>query len=579
MKRVQVVVYRPRGIHVDIVVVSDDDEEEGAAVVPVSRAAPALSADLPPATIIGRKQPRDAALVVREGKRKREDAPSDAPLPPRQLPRLDIAALQQLITPHTRVKNTHPRHARIRTVFTDVLHEYYVDEQLLTRKEHWYSPSGLSEGVLFPVFDTDGVAARTSENSKTGKYAGMTTDEVKESFKQAGVKGSAWHAAFDAWLQHDPMPADAMEPPPSFYQCMAEVLKDWDVWSTEQAIFDEDRNFYGTFDIVFVHRATGILRLGDFKTFSKTDDQMAAEHDYGIHPFTWGNRHSKYYQTAIQVSFYREILLRKYGYKRAIIPRDAPQRANYNDNLRAPLPSWPRKSIEPLITDSCSAEDVRMDRIIWILNFPSDRPYDYRIYEIEALDMAPLWSLAPINLDDPRQYQSLTPAYVPRYDGAPASLPAHPAMRWRVPVGGLADDMVWVGALYPSAKARADMAKKKAAGEEYDDKLARFDLAKSPFNHPWGYQEKDETNRRQSAAYYEHYLLNSPALLDQLPSLYGKRLCCWCRDTDPPCYVSVLAKYTNLHQQRLLQFPRTLLDDYFGAKKPPATENEIKNSA
>ena len=55
--------------------------------------------------------------------------------------------------------------------------------------------------------------------------------------------------------------------------------------------------------------------------------------------------------------------------------------------------------------------------------------------------------------------------------------------------------------------------------------------------------------------YYEWYVLNQPALLAALPSLYEKTLLCWCDDGDPLCHANVLAAYANLWGAGVWQVP------------------------
>ena len=61
----------------------------------------------------------------------------------------------------------------------------------------------------------------------------------------------------------------------------------------------------------------------------------------------------------------------------------------------------------------------------------------------------------------------------------------------------------------------------------------------------WGnpYTIGKHGTRAQVIALYKQYLLSSPALLAQLPTLKGKTLGCWC--SPQPCHGHILATLAN----------------------------------
>jgi Domain of unknown function (DUF4326) len=54
----------------------------------------------------------------------------------------------------------------------------------------------------------------------------------------------------------------------------------------------------------------------------------------------------------------------------------------------------------------------------------------------------------------------------------------------------------------------------------------------------------EEYGREQALALYERWLLGRPDLIEQLPSLAGRRLACYC-PLDEPCHADILARLAN----------------------------------
>jgi hypothetical protein len=491
---VHVTVRAPRDVRVQVCIeqasddASDDDTTDGSAVVAPPRPLTPPFAEAPPAQGLKRARPEPRA------------PPERTMVDALMYPGLDVAALQKTFTPHTNTLNAHPRDARVRTVFTDKLHEYWIDGVVRKRADKWFSATAIIHD-LFRPFDADYKAGALGTTSTNPRYKDKTKEEILADWDKTKNDGSSKHAAYDAWLQHEPHPAGALQPPIGFYRAFAELTARFDIWRTEMSVFDEDICFMGQIDLVLRERATGKLFIGDHKNCHNEDLEVPFGKEMGRHPFTVDMADSKLNHYLIQLSLYKSVLERKYG--------------------------------------------VEVEDELVLLNYRPSQPHEYYIYKLKALDLAPLFALMPWDVNDPRHSYFAGDTLVPRI--APDDPRCvGPTTRVPAPMGKLPDDMVWTGALYPSAKARAELDAKiqarKERGESYDDLVLRRDYPASPFQHPWRWFGAVP---RGAAGYYERYLLNNTALIELLPWVHGKRVCCWCASPDQICHADIIVRYAN----------------------------------
>ncbi len=495
--------------------------------------------------------PRAASVVIGSNpfkKRRFEDGPGQAPValvpfvpaaaplapqgaaaPQASMRRslVGMLQLQQRFTPHSRVTTAHARDQRIRTDFSLVKHDYYIDAVKRDKTQHWYSYSGLKE-KLFKKFDRDYVAKRAAAGpaaKSDPKYTGMDVEAIAEAKKgewdATRDSGSLKHEAFDAILQHDALTlASLVAVPPAFWDFLAFIADDWDVECSEKGIFDEASQVYGEFDLLLRHRHTGVLKVADFKNCN-SHDFTKGSNECGRHPFTVDVPDTRYGHYGIQVNFYREILARHY---------------------------YARDQLDP---------------VSWLINFHPQEPEGYRIYDVPLMDMQPLWALLPWHDDDPRHsdfFLGRPDGLVPRFpDTDPRALEGPTTRVCVLDQDKPLDDtrVVWTGALYPSATARkktADaVAAARARNEPFQHLLAKYELPESPLKHPWYWYGKPPPT---AYGYYEYRLLHDRALLAHLPALVDKALACWCSAPGDRCQADVLCKYANLYAAGAFALPQ-----------------------
>ena len=80
--------------------------------------------------------------------------------------------------------------------------------------------------------------------------------------------------------------------------------------------------------------------------------------------------------------------------------------------------------------------------------------------------------------------------------------------------------------------------------EPYDIYIGRSGKGRvSKWGNPYKYGTKKE-----NIANFEHYLLDSPELMADLPELLNKRLGCFCKPK--ACHGDILKKYAELNEER-----------------------------
>jgi hypothetical protein len=315
--------------------------------------------------------------------------------------RVDIEELQKTRPAVDNIANAHPLDARVvldeRIVDGKKLHDYYIDGIK--------QPPGRSVTAaikkFFKPFDALRVAGYCAK-SKKPKYAGKTVEEILAMWAQTGTDGTAKHKGMEAYLQHLPLPEDALQPAPGFFKMLAEH-PEIAPKRTEWMIVDEVTKMTGSIDWI------DGLTLGDWKNYNA--GTMLEQHDgaMGTHPLSKHQPDTKLMHATYQLNFYRTILERN-GY----------------------LGDQKIKAMK-------------------LFNFPPDDPDTYEEYDIPFLDMSEHMDLFPWNSDDLRHQMpdspDLPPMLLPRI---PAGDPRGQGLTTnaRVQQGPLPPNSIWVGRKY-----------------------------------------------------------------------------------------------------------------------------------
>ncbi len=471
-----------------------------------------------------------------------------------------IRALRARFTPDTNTLNAHPRDVRI--TFND-------DIDPVTKKQnHFYLVDGtiypsVSAAIkhFFPEFDnkkiSGEVAARAlkkvedaakklaEDARKAALAAGKKPEprkwlseaefaaerkardatlearrrEISSTWDDARTGGTAKHSVYEGFLQHL-TDADYTNAPTGFYRAIEEMAEaGYDAFRCEWRLFDEAAQMAGTADIVFIHRVTGEIILGDWKN-TKVIRYVARDAKYvrrGIHPLTADMPDSNYWHYVLQLNFYRYMMEKHYGRTVA----------------RILLFNFP--PVEPFEASAKGeTEDERAKRRrAW-----EKREAAFDRHELPMLDMAPFFALFPWRADDPRHIlgpfscpRPLVPALaVDACVSGPTTVQRPVRQAVEEPEDGsepplaepLPPGVIWMGRNYTKPGYNLVDCGWKAPYNDFDP-VAR-DL------------EEYEVELRQ-----DHALL-----LRVKNELYGKVLVCWCDERRHAlCHARLLARYAN----------------------------------
>ena len=418
-----------------------------------------------------------------------------------------IAALQARYTPNTNALHVHVLDKDVMADFDDATdkHDYIYKGVLVSRSKGQLTASGINKEVWvgFNPKEVSGFLAKKAQPDNPAAAAEVAA-AYQDEWNQTKKSGTKKHAGMDAVLQGRAFDPAKMEVPAGFVRNFEALADEYDIWRTEWTIASERYQIFGQIDYVLVNRKTGKLRLGDHKNCKDVDLDAWGSKRYGIHPATCDMKDTKLAHYKIQTSVYWWILKHEYG--------------------------------------------MDMEDEIQIDNYVPTEPDSWYCYTFAPLDLTFLLSFFPWRDDDPRHTYFPGPTLVQRFADDDARALKGPTTRIRAPPGvPPPDDVVWTGALYPSAKARAAAA---AKGEPL-----RYDLAESVWKHPWSWFGPPP---RGAYGYYERYLLSNEALLKLLPSIVGKRVACWCQKPEERCHADVIVKYANLYKNKAWTE-----DDYF----------------
>lgn len=439
-------------------------------------------------------------------------------------------------------------------------HAYMVDGIERKWEDGWFSFSSGSKR-LFPSFDSGYHAKRLSnlgDKNTNEAYRDKKPDQIEGMWRANADRGDSWHKTFEFRLKYHfsrPLPENLTEAPSGFYRLVAHwAALGRDVNRTEQAIADRRSQTMGEFDVELYDRTTGLADIGDFKT-CKNDDLFDAnrksprpEHQTGHHPSTLGMDTTSGSKYLWQISFYRQVQIEAF-----------PDIFKPHFSTRGFI-----GNINPLT------------------------PWDYRLYELEVLDLSAFfrdylpWDesklrhqfypgpalgprLATLGSEkDPRCFEGPTKRARPRYGvnypeaehnsvwcgrqwlcNDPFKDPSDAARQWE-----FLDDDDGGNEAVPILLSKAERARRiracKSQGQSYAKYWCDRDLPESPWAHPWSWfgDAKDAPLGRYG--YYKRWFLNQPQLLAAIPQLYGKTLLCWCAESDPLCHVDMLVAYANL---------------------------------
>jgi hypothetical protein len=397
----------------------------------------------------------------------------------------------------------------------------------------WYKPSDMMK-ILWDGFDSDYRARTLSQGSTNLKYVNKTEGEIKGMWNKGRDRGSALHNSYEYILyEHDrQLPEDMTPAPPGFYRMLAEIHLEWDIAGTETALVHWPKKRIGESDLELRHRQTNEKLQADFKNcddddfFEENKDKTRAG-NMGRHPVSVDLKAHRGNKYTYQVSDYREMQVRTL----------------------------------PGLVPGFTAE--KFSKNICLMNFNPTNPDAYRVYFVAGMDMTFLWdTYFPWQPDDPKHQHFPGPTLIPRFDDNDPRCQG-PTRRERViPNQYDPETMVWCGKLWLSGydKQEKSARQKKITARKrdnlpYEHLLEPHDLRESIWKHPWDCFHLPIGNR----GYYERYVSNSLPLLEQIPTLHGKIIVCWCPEKESKCHGNVLVKLANLWGNKAWTVP---LDDF-----------------
>lgn len=449
----------------------------------------------------------------------------------------------QCVEAETRHKHTYSEAVNIEAVHTRTAHYY----KFKGHKVHWMSPSRFNDGKTFPKFDSAGIADRLSKTKNpTSQWYNKPVGDILGGWDKARNDGAAKHAYMDMKIQNPDaeIPADIPEamdvvgglavptfmkrvdPTPAFYRCLANILRQFVIWDTEVSLYDEEWEVVGQADLILQDRLTGLLIIADWKHCATPDlgDVAKAYGKTGCHVSTAHLSDTKLNHYLFQTSLYRKMAKRR----------------THNE--------WPPFA----------------KRVI-LYNFNPKTPDLYEVYDEPNLDLTCFLRRLPWRDNDPAHSDySVLSTLVPRYTGQD-----RPCTTTRVTIGPnmwREPDVTWVGRQYPSAKATAtareetnahidamlmagDTAQALEVYDAHEAKKERYTLRNSPYHHPWYWMSGKDPDPPGCNSYYEWWLLNNRKALSMLPEYVGKRIACWCKETDKNCHADILARYVRAYER------------------------------
>ena len=206
--------------------------------------------------------------------------------------------------------NNHTRDDRI--VFDEEPHIYYIDDKAVktsvTTLVHQY----------FSTFDADLIISRMmrGKNWESSKYFGMTADEIKQQWKDAGNDathhGTIMHKAIEYFYNDEPV-ENAEEIQTVEYKQFEKFQDDHKdklrAYRTEWMVYDEEYDLAGSIDMVCENLDDGTMSIYDWKRSKEIKTKNTYSKGVGV------MKHlpdCNYIQYSLQLNIYKYILEKKY---------------------------------------------------------------------------------------------------------------------------------------------------------------------------------------------------------------------------------------------------------------------------
>lgn len=211
-----------------------------------------------------------------------------------------------------RQRNPHARDERI--VFDEKPHVYYVDGIACQ-----ISVTGLVH-AYFPKFDADVVIRKMmhSKNWKNSRYHGMTSEEIKTRWADAGneaaLRGTRMHKSIEAFYNEESTATYQggveFETFQNFHMDHKESMEPY---RTEWEVYDEDLGIAGSIDMVFRDKSDGTLSIYDWKRSKemKMSNPYPEDGKGFSHLAAYDN--CNFVQYSLQLNVYKYILETRYG--------------------------------------------------------------------------------------------------------------------------------------------------------------------------------------------------------------------------------------------------------------------------
>jgi len=209
-------------------------------------------------------------------------------------------------------EHAHPRDTRIQ--FDEPTHVYTIDGD----SSSYQSVTTLIHAYVQP-FDADAIIAKMQASPKwfASPYYGMTAEEIKkkwsDSGKDASEAGTKTHLHIEYWYNDVTLPEpDNSKEFQYFLKYQEEVGKQYIPWATEKEVFYEEAHIAGQIDMLYLNPETGNLIIADWKRVKEIKTENRFQNMRGILSHL---PDTNYWHYALQLSIYKHILEKKYGYR------------------------------------------------------------------------------------------------------------------------------------------------------------------------------------------------------------------------------------------------------------------------
>ena len=200
--------------------------------------------------------------------------------------------------------------------------------------------------LCFPQFNADEIinAMKKGKNwNAKNKYWGKTDEEIKNGWTQNGMEaskqGSELHYHIECFMNEDVIDAETNENIEydhedllTLYEAEPEIAKESEKeWGkewrffinyvrshpsfvpfrTEWTVYHEEIKIAGSIDMVYKDKATGHLKIYDWK---RAKEIKRFDYKHGTNPIVGHLQNSNFWHYSLQLNIYKAILEQKYGY-------------------------------------------------------------------------------------------------------------------------------------------------------------------------------------------------------------------------------------------------------------------------